>query len=414
MNTRQAMLASLQSRKTGFALPRPFYTDPDYFQLDMETIWYREWLFVAHECELRDPGSYVTLQIGAYPILLVRDRDGQIRAFHNTCRHRGSRICSAPRGKTTRLVCPYHQWTYNHDGSLISARHMPKDIDKSAYGLKTVACELLEGCVYVCLAKHPKDFAPVAELAAPYLAPYGLKGLKVAHEHTIIEKGNWKLVWENNRECYHCLVNHPQLCKVFPENPAATGHAGVADPELDTLWTECEKAGLPSQYKADSTLQYRAVRTALVDGTSSYTASGRPAVNRPLSDRLTKEEIGALLLYHYPSNWNHFLRDHATTFRVLPISAEETAVTTKWLVHKDAVEGVDYTVPELTHVWTDTNDQDRRVVEENALGVRSPAYEPGPYSDAYEDGVMQFVDWYVALVGPRLAGDESTKLRSAA
>jgi len=133
-----------------------------------------------------------------------------------------------------------------------------------------------------------------------------------------------------------------------------------------------------------------------------------------LSDRLTKEEIGALLLYHYPSTWNHFLRDHATTFRVLPISAEETAVTTKWLVHKDAVEGVDYTVPELTHVWTDTNDQDRRVVEENALGVRSPAYEPGPYSDAYEDGVMQFVDWYVALVGPRLAGDESTKLRSAA
>jgi Rieske 2Fe-2S family protein len=291
---------------------------------------------------------------------------------------------------------------------------MTQDLDKSAYGLKSVACELFEGCIYVCLAKHPKDFAPVRELVAPYLAPYALKDLKVAHEHTIVEKGNWKLVWENNRECYHCLVNHPELCKVFPERPAATGHAGIANPELDALWTECEKAGLPSQYKADPTLQYRAVRTALMDGTLSYTVSGRPAVNRPLSDSLTKEDIGALLLYHYPSTWNHFLRDHATTFRVLPISAEETAVTTKWLVHKDAVEGVDYTVPELTHVWTETNDQDRRVVEENALGVRSPAYEPGPYSDTYEDGVMQFVDWYAALIRPRLAGDESTKLRSAA
>jgi Rieske 2Fe-2S family protein len=411
---RQAMLTSLQSRKAGFALPRPFYTDPDYFNLDMEMIWYREWLFVAHECELSESGSYVTAQIGAYPIILVRDRNGEIRAFHNSCRHRGSRICTAPRGKTTRLVCPYHQWTYNHDGSLISARHMPRDLDKSAFGLKPVACELLEGCIYVCLAKQPKDFAPVRELAASYLAPYAPKDLKVAHEHTIIEKGNWKLVWENNRECYHCLVNHPQLCKVFPENPASTGHTGVTDPELEALWTDSEKAGLPSRYKADPTLQYRVVRTALVDGTSSYTASGRPAVNRPLSDRLTKVEIGALLLYHYPSTWNHFLRDHATTFRVLPISAEETAVTTKWLVHKDAVEGVDYTVDELTHVWTETNDQDRRVVEENALGIRSPAYEPGPYSESYEDGVMQFVDWYAALIGPRLAGDEGTKLRSAA
>src|SRR5262249_12110445 len=140
MTTRQAMLASLQNRKPGFALTRPFYTDPDYFNLDMEMIWYREWLFIAHECELADPGSYVTVQIGAYPIMLVRDRNGQIRASHNSCRHRGSRICTAPRGKTTRLVCPYHQWTYNHDGSLISARHMGKDLDKSAYGLKPVAC----------------------------------------------------------------------------------------------------------------------------------------------------------------------------------------------------------------------------------------------------------------------------------
>ena len=414
MTARQAMLASLQNRKTGFSLPRSFYTDADYFNLDMDAIWYREWLFVAHECELQEPGSYVTVQIGAYPILLIRDKAGPIRAFHNSCRHRGSRICPAPRGKATRLVCPYHQWTYNQDGSLMSARHMPQDFDKSGYGLKPVAVELLEGCIYVCLAKFPKDFAPVRELLAPYLAPYALRDLKVAHEYTIVEKGNWKLVWENNRECYHCRVNHPELCKVFPEKPAATGHAGVADPELDALWSECEDAGLPSRYKADPSLQFRAVRTALVNGLLSYTASGRPAVNRPLSDGLVKERIGALLLYHYPSTWNHFLRDHATTFRVLPISADKTAVTTKWLVHKDAVEGVDYTVPELTHVWTETNDQDRHVVEENALGVSSPAYEPGPYSDAYEDGVMQFVDWYAALIEPRLAGDETAKLRNAA
>ena len=82
-------------------------------------------------------------------------------------------------------------------------------------------------------------------------------------------------------------------------------------------------------------------------------------------------------------------------------------MTTKWLVHKDAVEGVDYDLDELTHVWTETNDQDRRIVEENAFGIRSPAYEPGPYSELHEGGVIQFVDWYARFMAralPRAAG----------
>ncbi|MBV9589039.1 MAG: aromatic ring-hydroxylating dioxygenase subunit alpha [Hyphomicrobiales bacterium] len=414
MITRDDMLASLQQRKAGYTLPRLFYTDAEFFNLDMQLLWYREWLFVAHECELREAGSYVTLQIGDYPILIIRDKGGRIRAFHNTCRHRGSRVCTEPRGKAIRLVCPYHQWVYDHDGSLMHARHMNSEIDKSKFGLKSVACEVLEGFIFINLSDDPGSFAPVRELVAPYLAPYDLKNAKVAFETTVVEKGNWKLVWENNRECYHCAANHPQLCKTFPEKPAATGHAGVANPELTSLWSECERAGLPSRFKADPSFQFRTVRTALVDGLSSYTLSGKPAVSRPISDGLTKNGIGALLLYHYPSTWNHFLRDHAITFRVTPISVDETALTTKWLVHRDAVEGVDYKMPELSHVWTETNDQDRRVVEENARGVASPAYEPGPYSELYEDGVVQFVDWYVAFIEPRLGGGQQGRLRSVA
>jgi Rieske 2Fe-2S family protein len=98
---------------------------------------------------------------------------------------------------------------------------------------------------------------------------------------------------------------------------------------------------------------------------------------------------------------------------VLPISANETAVTTKWLVHKDAIEGEDYDLEELTHVWTETNNQDRKIVEENARGLRSPAYEPGPYSTVHEGGVIQFVDWYARTIEPRLAGEERTPLSLA-
>ena len=142
--------------------------------------------------------------------------------------------------------------------------------------------------------------------------------------------------------------------------------------------------------------------------------TGKRAVKRPLSDAFTAERIGALMLFNYPTTWNHVLIDHAVTFRVLPIGPNETAVTTKWLVHKDAVEGVDYDLEELTHVWKETNDQDRRIVEENAFGIRSPAYEPGPYSAVHEGGVMQFVEWYASFIEPRLNGATPNRLQQVA
>ncbi len=114
-----------------------------------------------------------------------------------------------------------------------------------------------------------------------------------------------------------------------------------------------------------------------------------------------------MLLFHYPSTWNHLLSDHAVTFRVLPLGPKQTQVTTKWLVHRDAVEGVDYSMDELTAVWIATNDQDRRIVEENQRGVSSPAYEPGPYSPVHEDGVMQFVEWYCSTTERALTAGQT-------
>jgi Rieske 2Fe-2S family protein len=155
-------------------------------------------------------------------------------------------------------------------------------------------------------------------------------------------------------------------------------------------------------------------RTPLLRDAVSFTMSGKPAVKKKLSDRVSADKIGSLLLYHYPTTWNHVLVDHAVTFRVLPLSASETAVTTKWLVHKDAVEGVDYDLAELTRVWTATNDEDRRIIEENARGIRSPAYRPGPYSHVHEGGVIQFVQWYADFIEPRLAEGEKPTLKNAA
>jgi glycine betaine catabolism A len=141
-----------------------------------------------------------------------------------------------------------------------------------------------------------------------------------------------------------------------------------------------------------------------LDDARSMTMSGAPAVARPLSDRLPSSNIGDILLFHFPSTWNHVTADHAISFRMLPLGPEQTQLTTKWLVHKDAVEGRDYDLQTLTEVWLATNKQDTALVERNQIGIRSPAYRPGPYSEAHEDGVIQFIDWYAARMEQRLGG----------
>jgi Rieske 2Fe-2S family protein len=187
----------------------------------------------------------------------------------------------------------------------------------------------------------------------------------------------------------------------------------MADPEMTAHWRRCEAAGLPSVFQLSESGQYRTSRIPLVDKAVSYTMSGQPAVSRRLSDAVTVSNIGSLLIFHYPSIWNHVLGDHAVSFQVLPIGPMQTQVRTKWLVHKDAIEGKDYSLDELTHVWLATNNQDRRVVEENQIGIRSPVYEPGPYSADHEGGVMQFVDWYCRTMQRSLGGERANLSRVA-
>lgn len=393
----------LARRRPGYSLEQAFYTSPEIFQTDLENIFYRDWLFAIPSCLLPKKGSYVTHRVGAYGMVIVRGQDGEIRAFHNTCRHRGSVLCHEKSGQVAKLVCPYHQWTYELDGSLLWARDMGPEFDMKLHDLKPVHCRELEGVVYICLAEEAPDFDTFAETAKPYLVPHDLANAKVAHQSSIIEKGNWKLVWENNRECYHCGGNHPSLCRTYPEDPAISGISddGTMPPIMQAHVDRLEGAGIPSRYHIASDGQYRLARVPLLEGAQSYTMTGKIAVQKRLG-RIPYLDAGTLLEFHYPTTWNHFLSDHSILFRVNPISPMETEVTTYWLVHKDAQEGVDYENKTLTEVWIHTNDEDREVVENNQIGINSPAYEPGPYSPLQESGVSQFVDWYCTTLGHRL------------
>jgi glycine betaine catabolism A len=402
--------ALLDRRRPGFSLPRAFYVDEEIFQADLQAVFASDWFFACNACEIRRPGDYVTLEIGRDSLIVLRDRDGEVRAFHNTCRHRGSRICSGSRGHASRLVCPYHQWVYELDGRLRNARQMPQDFDKTGYGLKPAKVEVICGLVYVSTADEPPSLSTFRAAITPFIAPHEPERTKVAFESTIVEEANWKLVIENNRECYHCAANHPELLvslvePALPDDPrGGAALKGLMD-RATAKWDAC---GLPHR-AADGGNEFRCIRLPFREGAVSFTKDGKSACTKLLGD-FTDPDLGSVRMFRVPNNWNHFLADHIMHARVLPIAADRTVVRTTWLVHEDAVEGVDYDVARLSEVWMATNDQDRRLAENNHLGVQSAAYEPGPYAPS-EFMLNHFVDWYA---GKMAAFAAKGRLRLAA
>jgi Rieske 2Fe-2S family protein len=329
--------------------------------------------------------------------VLLRDRDGSIRAFLNTCRHRGARICSGESGHARRLMCPYHQWTYGLDGRLIGATMMPSDFDRSAHGLRPVHVQTLGGTIYVCLAKTPPDFADVRRSIEPALALHDLGGAKVAATSTIVVKGNWKLTMENARECLHCADRHRDLMRVLLD------FYDFDDPAIQEFWAGTAASGLvngPAHGHG-----FRMARTPLAKGVKSITRDG-DFIGPKVLGRVPSQDIGSLRWQVYPNTFNHVLGDYAFLVRFLPVNARETMITSKFLVPADAVEGVDYDVTRMTEIWLKTNDEDAQLIENNQLGVNSIGYEPGPYSPRAEWTVAEFVDWYCTEAGEYLSGGD--------
>src|SRR2546427_3242239 len=207
-------IAALASAcRPGWSLPGEFYRDEAIYRADLERIWRPGWLFAGHSCEIPKPGDYFTLEVDTDSIIVIRGEDAAVRGLHNVCRHRGSLICGEQAEHVTRLVCPYHQWTYARNGTLLACRGMQDDLDKSQFSLRPVHVREIEGLIYFCLANDAADFEPANRFMAPLLRPQGFNQAKVAKTVDYLVKANWKLVWENNRECYHCNLNHPQYIK---------------------------------------------------------------------------------------------------------------------------------------------------------------------------------------------------------
>lgn len=396
----------IDSHREGCSLAGELYSDEDVYEFEIARIWQRGWLFVAHDCEIPEPGDYVTVEVGDDSLIVVRDDSGSICAMHNTCRHRGTLICHQPKGHVGLLVCPYHQWTYTRSGTLHSCRGMQQDIDKSRLGLHPGHVRLMDGMVFVCLADNPTDFQSAYDLMAPIARPQGLQRARIAKVIEYKIEANWKLVWENNRECYHCDVNHPEYIRAnfdrFNSDDTSERIQQQLDEAIRRLELNWGGAGTAVNHKRtgvatfpdpDNDVWYSANRTPLVEGYVSESLDGSQVA--PLMGDYRDPEVGTLRLRTMPNMWLHASCDHAVSTRLLPAGPNCTRARVTWLVEQNAVEGQDYQLEKLLPFWQMTSEQDWELCEWAQKGVSSSRYIPGPLSTTKEYNVDAFVRWYL-------------------
>jgi phenylpropionate dioxygenase-like ring-hydroxylating dioxygenase large terminal subunit len=199
------------------ALPARFYRDAEVVELERRRIFERTWQLVAHVSSLPGPGTYLTASAGDQPVLLLRDEAGELRAFRNVCRHRGSRLLSGKGDCGKAIRCRYHGWTYRLDGDLIGvpeARSIP-ELDKSALGLFPVRVEEMAGLIFVNLDVHATPMAEQLAGLAERLEPWGIGGLVPHRNLDGSQPANWKIVADNYLEGYHVPIAHPGLMRLY-------------------------------------------------------------------------------------------------------------------------------------------------------------------------------------------------------
>lgn len=396
----QEEIADLIARRdTGYSLPAGFYTSPEVYKADIDHVLARHWQCVTHVSAIPNVGDYVVFEYDRESLIVVRDKDDQIRAFANVCRHRGSRICDkSGKAEGGMLICPYHAWSYSLDGKLAHARLMSRAVDKSGLGLKPFPVKVVQGLIFVSLSDDPLGFQDCESNINATLGIHGWGSARVAYQTSILFDANWKLALENQVECYHCAPSHPDFSVVHGQE---TGDEKRLAAEMNE---RAERQGVyihtrdhwaldavPGQEQAYSD------RYPMTQGACTASRDGSPLA--PLMGQYKEYDNGQTVCYVGPLNHLLAYGDHGAIFRYTPRGPRKTELAVTWLVKEDAVEGRDYDLDALTWMWKVTAGADKKIVEENQIGIESNFYKPGPYILPIERKTVRMIEWYLHELG---------------
>jgi Rieske 2Fe-2S family protein len=380
------MTTTEQSAALVATLGGDFYTSAAVFADEQSRIFEDMWFCAVRSSDLENPGQFRTIQVGRESVLVIRGRDGVLRAFLNICRHRGATLCTEPAGEVRRnLQCPYHAWTYALDGKLVAAPNIAslKDsagigIDRYKYGMVPVALTEWLGYAWVCLADDPPSFADdvigqtTHRLGDPsVIESYGIDSLRVGRRVLYDVAANWKLIVENFMECYHCATIHPELTEVLPEFAK----------------------GLAAQYYVGHGAEFGS-------GIAGFTVDGSAGFD-PLPGLAPEQDRRYYAVTVKPTVFINLVPDHIIFHRMYPMAPDRTVVECDWLYTEDVLaEGQD--VSRSVELFDRVNRQDFDACERTQPAMSSRAYRNGGVLVPAEHHIAEFHQWVVSRVG---AGD---------
>ena len=390
-----AIAGLILNQPPNHSLKQEFYTDPVIFEREMEQIFLKSWHYTGHISRIPEKGDYFLYELGVESVIIINAGEGRVNALINVCRHRGSRIRTEPCGNEKLLVCPYHGWTYELSGKLRGAGHTGGEFDKSRYGLKQAHARVFHGMIFINFDRDPVSFDVIADDMDEPLRPYRLAEAKIAHRRNYPIAANWKLAVENYCECYHCGPSHPEYA-------IAHGRAIPNEemrPALKEVMDRAESCGLRNMFVTKEWKASGAVgvdraydRYVLYKGHVTGSRDGRPVA--PLLGDIRAYDGGTTDMHIGPFTFFLAYCDHVVVYRFTPRDLDHCDCEITWLVRGDAVEGKDYKVEDLIWLWDVTTIADKRIIEDNAAGVKSRFYEPGPYTKM-EDFARRFIEYYL-------------------
>ena len=336
-------------------LPGRYFTDQEIYERESERIFSREWIYVGRESSIKEAGEFFVHTQGEERIIIVRDPAGEVRAFYDLCRHRGTGLCSSDEGKFGKYItCPYHAWSYSLDGELASAPNMEETegFQKDDYPLKAAHCETLMGAIFINLSDAPVDFETHFAPLEKRFGPWGIGDLRTAHQEEYDVSANWKLIVQNYSECYHCPTVHPAL------NELSHFRATSNDLEEGPFLGGPMEIGRPG---------------GGMTTTGERCAAHLPGLEGPDLQR-------AYYYVIFPNMLVSLQPDFVLVHRLVRNGPGKSLITCEWLYHPDAISEPDFDPGPAVEFWDETNRQDWLICERSQQGVSSRAYTPGPYS----------------------------------
>jgi Rieske 2Fe-2S family protein len=356
---------SLQDFGTARMLPRAAYVDPAVLAWEQANI-FSGWMCVGRAADIAQPGDQKAVTTGQGGVLLTRDDSGDVHAFANVCRHRGHELlaCGVAAINKKAIVCPYHAWTYQLDGTLRAAPTF-KDVagfSTEDFPLARLAVADWHGWLFVDPSGDSGSFAAHVGSAEAVIAPYSPQDLTVVARHEYELATNWKIIVENYQECYHCPMIHPELCRV---SPPTSGE----DVELDGTWM----AGWMDLAAGAQTMS--------LDG-----SSGGVAIQG-----LSEQELSTVMyIVGFPNLLVSLHPDYVMTHILTPLAADRTHVECTWAFPADVAAKPGFDPAYAVDFWDLTNRQDWAACESVQRGLSSPHAIPGPMAPE-ETGVHDFV-----------------------